>query len=109
MSLDIFKGLVQLMRGTLKNDEINIFQKELSNKLGEMEGKFTIDRFENDLAICENRLTGEFIKIERNKLPVDIKEGTIIKKLDNDEYMIDIEETNKVSKRIKDKMDKLWN
>ena len=106
MNIDVFRDLK--MEGVFKNKEIIEFQKELSNKLNNMEEKFTIDRFEDDFAICENRNTGEFIKIEKSKLPYNIKEGTIIKKV-NDKYLEDIEETEEISKRIKEKMDNLWN
>lgn len=73
-----------------------------------MEEKYTIDRFEGEFAVCENRNSGEIIKIERNKLPLDINEGTIIKKINN-EYIEDKKETEEISKRIKEKMDNLWN
>lgn len=73
-----------------------------------MEEKYTIDRFEGKFAICENRDSGEMVKIERIKLPSNIKEGTIIKKINN-EYIEDIKETEEISKRIKKKMDNLWN
>ena len=73
-----------------------------------MEEKYTIDRFEGEFAVCENRNSGEIIKIERNKLPLDINEGTIIKKI-NKEYIEDKKETEEISKRIKEKMDNLWN
>ncbi len=108
MNIDFLKGLLNNKERTLKNNEMEKFQVELSNKLEKMEEKFTIDRFEGNVAVCENRTTGEFIEIEKEKLPNNIKEGTIIKKL-NDNYIIDEKETEEVSKRIKEKMDRLWN
>ncbi len=106
MNIDFFKGLE--IGGDLKKDEIKEFQLQLSNKLNKMEDTYTIDRFENNIAICENRSTGEFIEIQRDRLPKDIKEGTIIRK-QNDVYIIDTDKTEEVAQRIKSKMDRLWN
>lgn len=108
MKIDIFKDLDKTIGGAFKNVEIEKFLNELSNKLKNMEDKFTIDRFENDIAVCENRKTGEIIEIEKSKLPLNIKEGTIIKKVNN-EFIEDIEENEKTAERIKNKMDNLWN
>ena len=82
-------------------------QRELTNKLEEMENKFTVDRFEGDMAVLENRDTGEIFNVNRNDLPQEVKEGTILK-LNNNKYEIDLEEQKIVEDRIKDKMNKLW-
>lgn len=98
--------LNELNRGQEEID-INQFQRDLTNKLEEMENKFTVDRFEGDIAVLENRDTGEMININKNELPQDAKEGSILK-LNNKKYEIDMEEQKEVEKRIKDKMNKLW-
>lgn len=98
--------LNELNRGQEEID-INQFQREITNKLEEMENKFTVDRFEGDIAVLENRDTGEMININKNELPQDAKEGSILK-LNNKKYEIDMEEQKEVEKRIKDKMNKLW-
>lgn len=98
--------LNELNRGQEEID-VNQFQRELTNKLEEMENKFTVDRFEGDIAVLENRDTGEMININKNELPQDAKEGSILK-LNNKKYEIDMEEQKEVEKRIKDKMNKLW-
>lgn len=108
MNINIFKDLGKNIGGAFENREIEQFQKELSNKLNNMEEKYTIDRYENDIAICENRDTGEIIKIEKSELPLNSKEGTIIKKI-GEKYFEDMEETKMISERIKDKMNNLWN
>ena len=87
--------------------DVNQFQRELTNKLEEMENKFTVDRFEGNIAVLENRDTGEMININKNDLPQDAKEGSILR-LNNNKYEIDVEEQKEVEKRIKDKMNKLW-
>ncbi len=83
------------------------FQRELTNKLEEMENKFTVDRFEGDMAVLENRDTGEMFNVSRNDLPQEVKEGTILK-INNNKYEVDLEEQKIVEDRIKDKMNKLW-
>ena len=83
------------------------FQRELTNKLEEMESRFTIDRFEGDIAVLENRDTGEMLNVNKKDIPQDAKEGTILK-LNKDKYEIDIEEQKIVEDRIKNKMKNLW-
>ena len=73
-----------------------------------MEELYTIDRFEGEFAVCENRETGEMINIKKENLPEKIKEGSILK-LKNGKYFLDEEKEQEISDRIKQKMDDLWN
>ena len=103
MELDLLNNI---SRG--KNSiDIDEFQRELTNKLEEMENRFTVDRFEGDIAVLENRDTGEIFNINKTDLPQDIKEGTILK-LNKNKYEVDLEEQKIVEDRIKNKMNKLW-
>ena len=53
MELDLLNNII---RG--QNDiDMNQFKRELTNKLEEMENRFTVDRIENDIAVLENRDT----------------------------------------------------
>lgn len=103
MELDLLNNI---SRGQNEID-INEFQRELTNKLEEMESRFTIDRFEGDVAVLENRDTGEMINVNKKDIPQDAKEGTILK-FNNNKYELDLEEQKNVEDRIKDKMNKLW-
>ena len=47
LDLDFLKNI----GGKEKNFDINMFREELANKLKEMEKKYTIDRFEGNIAI----------------------------------------------------------
>ena len=67
---------------------------------------FTIDRFEGDFAVCENRETREMINIPKKKLPKGAKEGYIIKPKRN-KYIIDYKQTKEVKNRIKEKFNNL--
>ena len=68
---------------------------------------FTLDRFEGDFAVCENRNTKEMIDIPINKMPKDAKEGVILK-TENDKYIIDYQATRTAKDETKELMDKLW-
>lgn len=99
---------------TLENEahsKINIenFMKEIESRFKNMQEEkvYTIDRFEGDLAVCEDRKTKEMINIKRKDLPEDSREGSILK-LKNGKFELDLEEEEKVEKRIKEKMDNLW-
>ena len=103
MELDLLNNII---RG--QNDiDMNQFKRELTNKLEEMENRFTVDRIENDIAVLENRDTGEMFNVNKSDLPQELKEGTILKMVNN-KYERDKEEQKKVEDRIRDKMNKLW-
>ena len=103
MELDLLNNI---NRGQNEID-MEKFQRELTNKLEEMESRFTIDRFEGDVVVLENRDTGEMLNVNKKDIPQDAKEGTILK-LNKDKYEIDIEEQRIVEDRIKNKMKNLW-
>ena len=59
--------------------------------------RIIIDRFEDDMAICEKE-DSSIIEIEKHKLPVDAKEGSILI-IHNDKIVIDkIDTKNQKSK-----------
>ena len=68
---------------------------------------FSIDRFEDNFAVCENRQTGELINIPISELPENAKEGSILA-LKNGKYILDIESTKKEQKEIKNLVDNLF-
>lgn len=85
----------------IENEEI-----ELANKLDAVE-EYTIDRFEENMAVLENRKTGKTKDIEKEKIPENTKEGDIIKCI-NGKYFLDKKETEKVEKEIQEKYKDLW-
>lgn len=91
------------------NNTKNISQEEieLAKKLDAIE-EFTIDRFEGDKAILENRQTREMIDELIERLPGNHKEGDILKRI-NGKYIFDEEKTLDVEKKIENKMKNLWN
>ena len=104
-------NLVQTVtKEALSNLNVDSFIKELEGRIKYMseEKEYTIDRFENDIAICEDRNTRKMTSIPKKNLPEGIKEGSILTYKDG-KYSINIEKEKEVSERIKEKMDKLWN
>ena len=90
------------------NNSIDSFLNEIKNVLSSYNSnKYTIDRFEGDFAVCENRKTKEFINIPVSKIPKDSKEGDILK-FENNNYIIDKTCTLNTKNRIEQKMDKLF-
>lgn len=108
--LDISNFFRTLENGAHNRINTENFMKEIESRLKNMqeEKEYTIDRFEEDLAVCEDRKTKEMINIKRTDLPKDSHEGSILK-LKNGKFELDLEEEEKVEKRIKEKMDNLWN
>jgi len=85
----------------------NSFSEELENYIKKTNTSFSIDRFEGDFAICENRETNEMINIEKSLLPEECKEGDIIK-FENCKYVLDKFETQKEKEEIKNLVDNLF-
>lgn len=102
------------LENKIKDNDINIKKCEipeetieLAKKLNAIE-EFTIDRFEEDIAILENRKTQEIINLKKEELPEGVKTGDILKKI-NGKFLADKAETKKVENRIEQKMNHLWN
>ena len=110
---DLGNKLINEMSKTIENNKninsgsgINEDEIELAQKLDAIE-EFTVDRFEENYVVLENRETNEIINVNKNELPEDIDEGDILDKI-NGKYIIDRNKTEEVSNRISDKMNNLW-
>lgn len=66
-----------------------------------------IDRIEGDIAVCEN-IDRTTMNIPLILLPDGVKEGDVILKDENGEYMIDAEKTLERRQRIKKLLNNLW-
>ena len=118
--MDIFENLGEAIKETLENavekskTNINTNGSNLSNDEVELAKKldaieeFTIDRFEGDIAVLEDRNTGKMVDVKKEDLPQDVKEGDILDKI-NGKYTVNEEKTLETKERIKDKMKRLWN
>ena len=92
-----------------KENSINIENEEIENELNlksdketRLLGQITVDRFEGDIVVLEDRKNNKMINVKREDLPANIKEGDILKEVDG-KYFIDEELTQKTSQRIKRK------
>lgn len=103
MQLGLFQNIVNEIR------KINIsdFISEVTERLEKMEEELVIDRFEEDIAICEDRKTGKIIEISREDIEENVKEGDVIKKVEGI-YKKDIEKQEEIEKRIEEKINKIW-
>lgn len=90
----------------LEEQGINQDEIQLAQKLDAVE-EYTIDRFEENIAVLEDRKTGKIKNVDKQKIPENCKEGDIIKCI-NGKYFLDKEETEKVEKEIQDKYNNLW-
>ena len=103
MEFNIFQNLAN----EVNKFDVSSFIQELTERLEIMGKELTVDRFEENFAVCEDRKTGKNYNIEISKLPEGIKEGSIIK-FENGKY-IECENAEKeISNRIKNKMQNLW-
>lgn len=62
----------------MENSDITQTEIELAKKLNAIQ-EFSVDRFEGEMVVLEDRESGNRINVVRNKLPNDIKEGDILK------------------------------
>ena len=87
----------------------NIYEDELNlaKKLDAIE-EYTIERFEENIVVLENRENQKMINVGRDKIPEGVKEGYIVRVI-NGKILKDEKKTEEVSERIKNKMDDLWN
>lgn len=68
---------------------------------------FSIDRFEENFAVCENRITGEFVNIPKNELPENCTKGSVLI-FKNGKYVLDLESTKSEQEQIKNTVDSLF-
>lgn len=96
------------------NEQINIEGNEilreeetqLAQKLDAIE-EYSLDRFEENIAVMENRKTGEIKNISRDILPEYAKEGDIINCI-NGKYFVNKQKTEEIEKKIQEQYENLW-
>ena len=109
MDLEIFNNIKEEITN-IKNEmkENNISEEmELAKKLDAIE-EYSVDRFEGEYAVLENRKTNEIKNVKKDMLPENIKEGSILQYV-NGKYTYNEELTKEETNKIRDKMNKLWN
>lgn len=72
-----------------------------------MEKNLIIDRFENEIVICETE-SKVMIKMKRNELPLECKEGDCIYLNSEGIYQIDLEKTKERKELIEKKFGSLF-
>lgn len=110
MDLEILNNIqekVTDIKNEIKQNNNHLEEVELAKKLDAIK-EYSVDRFEGEYAILEDRKTKEMKQVRRDMLPQNIEEGSILQCV-NDKYINNEELTNQERERIKDKMNKLWN
>lgn len=114
--MNLFENLNDRINKTLEKTKkeksikpSNIYEDELNlaKKLDAIE-EYTIERFEENIVVLENRENQKMINVGRDKTPEGVKEGDIVRVI-NGKILKDEKKTEEVSERIKNKMDDLWN
>ena len=109
MDLEIFNDIQEKMtdmKNEIKQNSTSE-EMELAQKLDAIE-EYSVDRFEGEYAVLENRKTNEIKQVKKDMLPENIKEGSILQYV-NGKYTYNEELTKEETNRIQDKMNKLWN
>ena len=109
MDLEIFNDIQEKitdMKNEIKQNNTSE-EMELAKKLDAIE-EYSVDRFEGEYAVLENRKTNEIKNVKKDMLPENIKEGSILQYV-NGKYTYNEELTKEENTRIQDKMNKLWN
>ena len=109
MDLEIFNQIqekVTDMKNEIKQNTTSE-EMELAKKLDAIE-EYSVDRFEGEYAVLENRKTNEIKNVKKDMLPENIKEGSILQYV-NGIYTYNEELTKEENNRIQDRMNKLWN
>lgn len=118
--MDILQNLGEAIKETLedlKNDKLqkdnipkssNISNEELelAQKLDAVQ-EYTLDRYEGNIAVLENRKNGKMENVDKSKLPDNLKEGSILKCI-NGKYIFDKVKTEEISSKIEQKANDLW-
>lgn len=109
MDLEIFNQIQEKMTDMKNQIKQNTTSEEieLAKKLDAIE-EYSVDRFEGEYAVLENRKTNEIKNVKRDMLPENIKEGSILQYV-NGKYTYNEELTKEETNRIQEKMNKLWN
>lgn len=107
MNLDFFNNLNKKENSNL-NDFVSDLHEFLTHNVSTFDNgdTFTIDRFEKNNVIIENRATGKMLTISVDKIPNNVKEGDILIFL-NGEFQFNSDKTKSISDRIQNKFNKL--
>jgi tRNA G37 N-methylase Trm5 len=88
------------------DSEITQLEWELAKKLEAIE-EFTVDRFEEEYAILEDRKTGKMKHVLQSQLPKQIEEGDILLCI-HGKYIINKDQTQIRQSQIEEKTKDLW-
>lgn len=97
---------IEKRENLISNTEITEEEWKLAQKLDAIE-EFTIDRFEEQYAILEDRKTGKMKNVLQSKLPIQAEEGDILVCI-HGKYAIDKNQTQNRERYMEEKTKDLW-
>lgn len=109
MDLEIFNDIQEKITDIKNEIKQNNNSEEigLAKKLEAIE-EYSVDRFEGEYAVLENRKTNEIKHVKKDMLPENIREGSILQYV-NGKYTYNKGLTKEETNKIQDRMNKLWN
>lgn len=107
LNIDNLSNVINEIKKYLNNSQRK--QVEIENKeiLKGKKLEFVIDRFEGEFALCESINDNKIINVKKEILPLNAKEGNVVK-YDGNRYIIDFEKSKIMNKKIKKITDDLW-
>ena len=102
-----FADIVNEIRKYLNNMQDKELEIETKIDCDDRKTGLVIDRFEGEFVVCESIKGDKVINIKKEKLPVNVKEGNVLK-YDGNRYVIDFKSTKLRKKNIKEITKNLW-
>ena len=83
--------------------------EKLDGEMNENSGEnfWIIDRFEEDKAVLENAANQEILVIPKASLPCGVREGTMMVRSEDMQFVPDHKKTEERSSKIKDRFERL--
>jgi len=104
---DTLTDIVNDIKKYIDNVQEKVTEIELNIKSKDKNPKLIIDRFEGQIAVCENLNDASIVNVKKEKLPLNIKEGQVVN-FDGNKYVIDFKTTSLLKKDIKEITKDLW-
>lgn len=107
INIDNIISVSEEIKKYLENTQRKQVEIENSINFDRKSHEFIVDRFEGEFAVCESINDNKVINVKRENLPVNVKEGNVLK-YDGKKYVIDFNLTNNLKKYIKTQINNLW-
>lgn len=107
INIDNFVDIVNQIKKYLNNAQAKQLEIENSINSKKIKSEYVIDRFEGEFAVCENINDNKMLNIKKELLPINAKEGNVIR-YNGNRYIIDFKKSNLLKENIKAITNDLW-